>query len=169
MIFEGAPQGAGLRVALVVSRWNGLVTGALLDGARETLRRHGVAEEAIDLAWVPGAFEIPLAARWLAETGRYDALVCLGAVIRGATPHFEHIAAAAMQGVAELARSTGIPVGTGILTTDTAEQALERAGIKGGNKGAEAALAAIEMARLRRSIAAGGGEAPAGAGPGANR
>lgn len=154
MIFEGSVAGDGLRVAIVVARWNELVTRALLGGATDALRRHGVADADVDVAWVPGSFEIPVAARWLAGSGRYDAVVCLGAVIRGATPHFDHIAAAAMQGAAAVARDTGVPVTAGILTTDTADQALERAGIKGGNKGAEAAVAAIEMATLRRRIAA---------------
>lgn len=155
MIFEGTPTGEGLHVAIVVARWNALITRALLDGATDALRRHGVADADVDVAWVPGSFEIPLAARWLAGTGRYDAVVCLGAVIRGATPHFDHIAAATMQGVAAAARETGVPITAGILTTDTADQALERAGIKGGNKGAEAAVAAIEMATLGRRIAEG--------------
>ena len=155
MIFEGTPTGEGLHVAIVVARWNALITRALLDGATDALRRHGVADADVDVAWVPGSFEIPLAARWLAGTGRYDAVVCLGAVIRGATPHFDHIAAAAMQGVAAAARETGVPITAGILTTDTADQALQRAGIKGGNKGAEAAVAAIEMATLGRRIAEG--------------
>ncbi len=155
MIYEGSVSGEGLRIAIVVARWNELITRALLDGAREALRRHGVREADVDVAWVPGSFEIPAAARWLAESGRYDAIVCLGAVIRGATPHFDYIAGVAMTGIADVARATGVPAAAGVLTTDTAEQALERAGIKGGNKGAEAAVAAIEMATLRRVIAGG--------------
>jgi len=154
MIYEGTVSGEGLRIAIVVARWNELITRALLDGAREALRRHGVREADVDVAWVPGSFEIPAAARWLAESGRYDAIVCLGAVIRGATPHFDFIAAVAMNGIAEVTRATGVPATAGVLTTDTAEQALERAGIKGGNKGAEAAVAAIEMATLKREIEA---------------
>lgn len=152
--FAGTSDGSGLRIALVVARWNELVTRALLQGAEDALRRAGVDAAAVDVAWVPGAWELPQAARWLAETGRYDALVCLGAVIRGATPHFDFIAGAAMTGAADVARATGVPVTAGILTTDTPEQALERAGLKHGNKGAEAALAAVEMARLRAAIAA---------------
>jgi len=159
MIYEGTTGGEGLRIAIVVARWNALITRALLDGAQEALRRHGVRDDDIDVAWVPGSFEVPTAARWLAETGRYDAIVCLGAVIRGATPHFDYIAAAAMGGVADVARATGIPAAAGILTTDSTEQALERAGIKGGNKGAEAALAAVEMAMLKKGVA-GKGRSP---------
>jgi len=153
--FEGAADGQGLRVGIVVARWNELVTRALLQGATDALRRSGVADGDVDVAWVPGAWELPQAARWLAQTGRYDALVCLGAVIRGATPHFDFIAGAAMTGAADVAGATGIPVAAGILTTDTPEQAMERAGLKHGNKGAEAALAAVEMARLRAAIDAG--------------
>lgn len=152
MIYEGAVAGEGLRIAIVVARWNELITRALLDGARSALRRAGVREADVDIAWVPGSFEIPTAARWLAASGRYDAIVCLGAVLRGATPHFDFIAAAAMNGVADVARTTGVPVTAGILTTDTQEQALERAGMKGGNKGAEAAAAAVEMAVLRKRL-----------------
>jgi len=152
---EGRADGAGLRIAVVVARWNALVTRALLDGALDALRRAGVADDAVAVAWVPGAWEIPLAARWLAESGRYDAVVALGAVIRGGTPHFDHIAGGAMAGIAEVARATGVPVAAGILTTDTPEQAVERAGLKHGNKGAEAAAAAVEMATLRRAIGVG--------------
>jgi 6,7-dimethyl-8-ribityllumazine synthase len=152
-VYEGASDGGGRRVAVVVARWNTLVTRQLLAGAEETLRRHGVAE--VDVAWVPGSFELPQAARWLAASGRYDAVVGLGCVIRGATPHFDHIARVAIDGLAAVAADTGVPVGCGVLTTDTAEQALERAGLKGGNKGAEAAAAALEMAGLRRALADG--------------
>lgn len=152
MTFEGTLRGDGLRIGIAVARFNELLTRELLRGARDALRRAGVDEEAVDVAWVPGAWELPVAARWLAETGRYDALVCLGAVIRGGTPHFEHVASGALGGVAALARETGLPITVGILTTDDAQQALERAGIKQGNKGAEAAMAALEMATLRRAI-----------------
>jgi len=152
MDFEGTLSGDGLRVAVVVARWNELITRSLLAGAREALRRSGVADDDVDVAWVPGSFEIPQAARWLAESGRYDAIVCLGAVIRGATPHFDFIAGAAFTGIGDVARATGVPITNGVLTTDTGEQALERAGIKGGNKGAEAAAAAVEMAVLKRRI-----------------
>jgi 6,7-dimethyl-8-ribityllumazine synthase len=147
-----APRGDGLHIAVAVARWNELVTRSLLTGAEETLRRYGVAPADIDVVWVPGSFELPQAARWLAETGRYDAIVCLGAVIRGATPHFDFIAGTAINGIAAVAASTGVPVTCGVLTTDTADQALERAGLKAGNKGNEAALAALELAQLRRVI-----------------
>jgi len=156
VIFEGDWKGEDLRVGIVVARWNERITRELLAGARDALRRSGANPESIAVAWVPGALEIPSAAKWLAETGSFDALICLGAVIRGATPHFEHVAATAIGGVAAIARETGLPVTTGILTTDTPEQAIERTGIKHGNKGAEAAMAAVEMARLRQRIAAGG-------------
>ena len=152
MVHEGSLHGDGLTIGIVVARWNSLITRELLAGASDTLRRHGVAEGAIDIVWVPGAFEIPLAARWMAETGRYAAIVALGAVIRGGTPHFDHVANAALGGIAAVAQSTGVPVTAGVLTTDSSEQALERAGIKAGNKGAEAAQAAIEMATLARSL-----------------
>lgn len=156
MTLTGGSSAQGLRVGIVVARWNELVTRALLQGAEDALRRAGVDDAAIDVAWVPGAWEIPQALRWLADTGRYDALVGLGAVIRGATPHFDFIAGAAMSGAADVARATGIPVAAGILTTDTPEQAMERAGLKHGNKGAEAAMAAVEMAGLRAAISGGG-------------
>ncbi len=152
MVHEGSLYGEGLTVGIVVARWNSLITRELLAGATDTLRRHGVVDSAVDTAWVPGAFEIPLAALWMAETGRYQAIVALGAVIRGGTPHFDQVANAELGGIAAVAQRTGVPVTAGILTTDTSEQALERAGIKAGNKGAEAAQAAIEMATLARSL-----------------
>ncbi|MCS7173531.1 MAG: 6,7-dimethyl-8-ribityllumazine synthase [Armatimonadetes bacterium] len=148
--FEGHLDGRGVRVGVVVSRFNEAVTRLLLAGALDTLRRHGVEE--VDVAWVPGAFEIPLAALYLARSGRYHAVVCLGAVIRGATPHFEYVAGQSAAGVAQAALSTGVPVIYGILTTDTLEQALERAGTKAGNRGRDAALAALEMANLLRAL-----------------
>lgn len=158
MIHEGRPDGTGLRVGIVVARWNERVTGALLEGALGALRRAGVDTGAsgegagVEIAWVPGAWEIPVAARWMAESGRVAAIVALGAVIRGQTPHFDFIAGGAMRGIADVAQRTGVPVSAGILTCDTSEQALERSGLKGGNKGAEAALAAVEMARLREAL-----------------
>ena len=152
--FEGQLDGRGLRFGIVVSRFNALVTGQLLAGARDGLRRHGVSDDAVDVAWVPGALEIPIVARRLAQTGRYDALVCLGAVIRGATAHFDYVAAGVAQGVGRLAVDSGIPAIFGILTTDTIEQALERAGVKQGNKGWDAALAAIETANVIRALEA---------------
>ncbi len=151
-IYEGMLVGNGLRIAIVVSRWNELITNRLLDGARDALRRHGVAEEHIDIAWVPGSFEIPLVCRRLAERGRYDAIIALGAVIRGATSHYEHVASAVSSGIAQVSLQTGVPCIFGVITTENIEQAIERAGTKAGNKGFEAAIAAIEMATLLRSL-----------------
>jgi 6,7-dimethyl-8-ribityllumazine synthase len=136
------------RFAVVAARFNALVTESLLAGCRDALTRHGVPEDRIDVAWVPGSFEIPLVARKLAASGRYAAVICLGCVIRGETAHFDHVASQAAAGVMQAACSTGIPVIFGILTTDSVEQALNRAGLKAGNKGADAAMAAIEMANL---------------------
>ncbi len=152
----GEPSGAGLRVAIVVSRFNRAVTEALLDGALEGLRTHGVADEAIDVLRVPGAFEITVAAELCASSGRYAAIVCLGAVVRGETPHFEFIAREVSRGVSEVACRHRIPVAFGVLTTDTMEQALARAGSGHGNKGFEAAVTALEMAALLREIAQAG-------------
>lgn len=149
---QGRPDATGVRVGIVVARFNDLVTRPLLEGALDALRRHGAAEDDVCVAWVPGAFEIPLAARRLARSGGFDAIVCLGAVIRGATTHFDHVAGQAAAGVARVALETDVPVVFGILTTDTLEQALERAGAKAGNKGAEAALSAIEMANLLKQV-----------------
>ena len=150
--FTGGMTGTDLKFAIVVSRFNDAIGRQLLEGARDVLARHGVRDEDIDLAWVPGAYEIPLVAQRLAATRRYDAVLCLGAVIRGATPHWEYIAGAAADGIVAAARETGVPILFGVLTTDTIEQAIERAGTKAGNKGSEAALAAIEMANLLRSL-----------------
>jgi len=150
--FEGRLWGQGLAIAIVVSRFNELVTRALLAGAQDGLARHGVEPEGVDVAWVPGSFEIPLAARKLAESGRYQAVICLGAVIRGETPHFDQVANQASSGIARAALDTGVPVIFGVLTTETLEQALERAGGKMGNKGYAAAVAAIEMANLMRGL-----------------
>jgi 6,7-dimethyl-8-ribityllumazine synthase len=136
------------RFAIVAGRFNALVTESLLAGCQDALIRHGVAAERIDVAWVPGSFEVPLVARKLAASGRYAAVVCLGCVIRGETAHFDHVAGQAAAGVMQAGLATGVPVIFGILTTDSVEQALNRAGLKGGNKGADAALAAIEMANL---------------------
>jgi 6,7-dimethyl-8-ribityllumazine synthase len=152
--YEGRLDAAGLRIAIVVSRFNETITRQLLEGARDCLRRHGADDRALVVAWVPGAFEIPLAAQRLARSGQFDAVICLGAVIRGATAHFEHVAGQAAAGVARVALETGIPVTFGILTTDTIEQALERSGIKAGNKGFDAAMAAMEMANLLSHISA---------------
>jgi len=150
--YEGRLDAAGLRVAVVVSRFNELITRQLLEGARDGLRRHGADEETLSVVWVPGAFEIPPVAQRLARSGAFDAVVCLGAVIRGATPHFDHVANQTAAGIARAAQETGVPVIFAILTTDTIEQAIERAGTKAGNKGFDAAVAAIEMANLLRQL-----------------
>jgi 6,7-dimethyl-8-ribityllumazine synthase len=136
------------RFALVASRFNALVTESLLAGCRDALTRHGVPEDRVDVAWVPGCFEVPVTARRLAASGRYAAVICLGCVIRGETPHFDHVAGQASAGIMQASLATGVPVIFGVLTTDTVEQALDRAGLKGGNKGADAAMAAIEMVNL---------------------
>lgn len=151
--FEGHLVGTGLRVGIVAGRFNEFIVGKLVGGALDALRRHGVEEENVDVAWVPGAFEIPLIAKKMAESGRYDAVLTLGAVIRGATPHFDYVCNETAKGVAALSLSTGIPVIFGVLTTDSIEQAIERAGTKAGNKGWEAAAAAIEMANLSKQFA----------------
>jgi 6,7-dimethyl-8-ribityllumazine synthase len=150
--YEGRLDGAGLRVALVCSRFNDLITTRLVAGARDALVRHGVDPSSISEAWVPGAFELPLVARRLAGSGEFDAVVCLGAVIRGATGHYEHVAGQCAAGIQRAQLDTGVPVIFGVLTTDTIEQAIERAGTKAGNKGADAAAAAIEMADLLRQL-----------------
>ncbi len=150
--YEGHLVGTGLKVAIVVSRFNELLSGRLLSGARDGLVRHGVADDDIDVAWVPGAFEIPLLAEKLARSGRYDAVLALGVVIRGGTPHFEYVAAEVSKGVAKVTLDTGVPVMFGVITADTIEQAVERAGTKAGNKGWEAAEGAIEMANLLKSM-----------------
>lgn len=150
--YEGKLLAEGLRFAIVASRFNELIVKRLLGGALDALKRHGAAEESIDTAWVPGGFELPLVAGKLAESGKYDAVICLGAIIRGATPHFEFVASEAAKGIAQVALRTGMPVIYGVLTADTIEQAIERAGTKAGNRGADAALAAIEMANLLREL-----------------
>ena len=151
-LFEGMLQGKGLKIGLVVARFNEFITAKLLEGAKDALLRHGVDEDDIDIAWVPGSFEIPLAAQKLIRTNKYDAIVCLGAVVRGATPHFEYIAAEVTKGIAKASLEAGIPVSYGVITTDTLEQAIERAGTKAGNKGFDAAVNSIEMANLLKSI-----------------
>ena len=150
--FEGVLLGKGLKFGLVVSRFNEFITKKLLDGAQDALLRHGVNQEDIEIAWVPGSFEIPLIAKKLAQTERYDAVICLGAVVRGGTPHFEYIAAEVSKGIAKVSLETGLPVIYGVITADTLEQAIERAGTKMGNKGFDAAVAAIEMANLLKGI-----------------
>jgi 6,7-dimethyl-8-ribityllumazine synthase len=149
---EGSLDGAGLRVCVVVARWNEFVTRKLMEGAVSALREGGLTEENVTVAWVPGSFEVPTAARWAALGGRFDAIICLGAVIRGETAHFEYVAGGAAEGIAAIARDTGIPVIFGVLTVDSVEQALARAGGKDGHKGEEAAHAAIAMANLRRQL-----------------
>jgi 6,7-dimethyl-8-ribityllumazine synthase len=150
--FEGMLLGEGLKFGLVLSRFNDFITKKLLEGAWDALLRHGVSEENIEIAWVPGTFEIPLVAKKLAETSRFNAVICLGAVVRGATPHFEYIAAEVTKGIAKVGLDTGLPVIFGVITADTLEQAIERAGTKEGNHGFKAAVAAIEMANLFKSI-----------------
>ncbi len=150
--YEGQLDGKGLRVAIVVSRFNSFVTTKLLDGALDVLRRNGVADDAIAAAWTPGAFEVPLVAKRMAETGSYDAVICLGAVIRGDTPHFDYVAGESARAIADIALAANTPVIYGIVTADNLEQAIERAGTRMGNKGAEAAMAAIEMASLLASM-----------------
>jgi 6,7-dimethyl-8-ribityllumazine synthase len=151
-VFEGDLLGKGLKIGVVVARFNEFITGKLLSGAKDALSRHGVADDDIDVAWVPGSFEIPLVAQKLAGSDRYDAVICLGTVIRGATPHFEYIAAEVSKGVAKVGLDAGIPVIFGVITADTLEQAIERAGTKSGNKGFDAAVSAIEMANLLKKI-----------------
>jgi 6,7-dimethyl-8-ribityllumazine synthase len=150
--FEGNLVGSGLRFGVVVGRFNDFITGKLCEGALDGLKRHGVDLASVDTAWVPGSFEIPLVAKRLAGSGRYDAVICLGAVIRGATPHFDYVAAEVSKGVANVALQSEVPVIFGVLTTDSIEQAIERAGTKAGNKGYDAAVAAIEMANLLKAM-----------------
>ena len=152
-ILEGslvAPEGA--RFAVVCGRFNDLITRRLLDGALDALARHGADTDAVDVAWCPGAFEIPLVAKTMAASGRYDAVLCLGAVIRGATSHYDYVAGGVASGIQQAAMETGVPVLFGVLTVDTIEQAIERAGTKAGNKGAEAAVGAVEMVNLLRRL-----------------
>ena len=155
--YEGRLRGDGMRIAVVCSRFNGLVTERLLAGARDGLARHGVDEASIEVAWAPGAMELPLVARQLAAAGEFDAIITLGAVIRGATDHYQHVATQCAAGVQRAQLDTGVPVVFGVLTTDTIEQAIERAGAKAGNKGFDAALTAIEMVDLLRQLPKGGG------------
>jgi 6,7-dimethyl-8-ribityllumazine synthase len=150
--FEGKLLGEGLRFGLVISRFNEFITKKLLEGAQDALLRHGVREEDIDIAWTPGSFEIPLIAKKLAQAKKYDAIICLAAVIRGGTPHFQYIAAEVTKGIANVGLETGLPVIYGVITADTLEQAIERAGTKAGNRGFDAAMSAIEMANLIKSV-----------------
>lgn len=153
-IVEGKMTADGLRIGIVAARWNEFITKELLQGAIDAHRRHGGDENLLTVAWVPGSFEIPIAVKAMAGSGKFDAIVALGAVIRGATTHYDHIAGSVTNGCASVALETGIPVSFGVLTTESIEQAIERAGSKAGNKGAEALLVAIEMANLLRQITA---------------
>jgi 6,7-dimethyl-8-ribityllumazine synthase len=151
-VYEGTMTATGYRFGIVVSRFNGLITSRLLEGAQDALKRHGVRDEDVAVAWVPGAFEIPLIADQMAASGRFDAVITLGAVIRGSTPHFDYVCNEAAKGVGAVSLKRGLPVIFGVLTVDTIEQAIERAGTKAGNKGWEAAVSAIETANLQRSL-----------------
>jgi 6,7-dimethyl-8-ribityllumazine synthase len=151
-VVEGVLKADGLRFAIVASRWNDLIVSRLIGGAQDALLRLGANAKQLILVRVPGSFEIPLAAKKLATSGRYDAIICVGAVIRGETPHFEHIAAEVTKGIASASLSTGIPIAYGIITADTVEQAINRAGVKAGNKGFEAAMTAVEMANLLKEL-----------------
>lgn len=151
--FEGNLVGQGLKVGIVVSRFNEFITSKLLAGASDALVRHGVEADSIEVAWVPGAFEIPFVAKKMVGRGTYDAVIALGAVIRGSTPHFDYVCAEVSKGVASVALNADVPVIFGVLTTDSIEQAIERAGTKAGNKGFEAGVSAVEMANLVRNLA----------------
>jgi 6,7-dimethyl-8-ribityllumazine synthase len=151
-VIEGHLLGQGLKIGIIVARFNEFITSKLLSGAIDALKRHGTEEDNITVAWVPGAFEIPFAAKRMAASGKYDAVITLGAVIRGATPHFDYVAAEVSKGVAAISMSTETPTVFGVLTTDSIEQAIERAGTKAGNKGWEAAVTAIEMSHLNRQL-----------------
>ena len=151
-VIEGKLDASGLKLAIVISRFNNFITRALLEGAMDAIKRHNGNEEDVEVFWTPGSFEIPLVAKKLAETGKYDAIICLSAIIRGGTPHFDYIAAETSKGIANTMLQTMTPISFGVLTTDTIEQAIERAGTKMGNKGFDAALSAIEMANLFKTI-----------------
>ncbi len=151
-IYEGKLNGEGLKFGIIVSRFNSFITERLLEGALDCLKRHGTKEEDIEVYYVPGSFEIPLTAKLLAKKKKYDAIICLGAVIRGATPHFDYVASEVSKGIATVSLESETPVIFGVLTTDTIEQAIERAGTKAGNKGWEAGLTAIEMANLKKIV-----------------
>ncbi|MBN3527681.1 6,7-dimethyl-8-ribityllumazine synthase [Paenibacillus apiarius] len=151
-IFEGHLVSEGLKYGIVAGRFNEFIVSKLVSGALDALTRHGVKDDEVDVAWVPGAFEIPLIAQKMAESGKYDAVITLGAVIRGSTPHFDYVCSEAAKGVAQVNMKTGVPTVFGVLTTDSIEQAIERAGTKAGNKGWEAAVTAIEMANLTNQL-----------------
>ena len=151
-LLEGMYEGKGLRIAIVAARFNEFIVNKLVGGAEDCLRRHGVADEDITLAWVPGAFEIPLATKKIAKSGKYDAVICVGAVIRGSTSHYDYVCAEVSKGIASVSLETEIPVMFGVLTTDTIEQAIERAGSKAGNKGYDCALGALELCSLFKEM-----------------
>ncbi|MGI6491598.1 MAG: 6,7-dimethyl-8-ribityllumazine synthase [Pelotomaculum sp.] len=151
-IYEGHLLGQGLKFGIVAGRFNEFITNKLLSGALDALKRHGVADEDIEVAWVPGAFELPLVASKMTNSGKYDAVLCLGAVIRGATPHFDYVSSEVTKGVAKVGLDSGVPTIFGVITADNIEQAIERAGTKAGNKGWDAAVTGIEMANLLRHI-----------------
>ena len=149
---EGKVVSKGVKVGIVAARFNEIIVNKLVGGAVDGLVRHDVSEDDIDIAWVPGAFEIPLVAKKMAESGKYDAVICLGTVIRGATPHFDYVCAEASKGIAQVSLRTGVPVAFGVLTTETIQQAIERAGTKAGNKGVDCAMAAMEMVNLFKEM-----------------
>ena len=151
-VIQGELQAKGLRFAVIVSRFNDFITSKLLDGAVDALLRHGAKEEDIDVVRVPGSFEIPLVAKKMASKGAYNGVICLGTVIRGATPHFDYVAAEVSKGIAQASLETGVPIAFGVITSDTIEQAVERAGSKSGNKGFDAAITAIEMAQVMKKL-----------------
>lgn len=151
-VFEGKVVSEGIKVAIVASRFNELITTKLLSGAMDGLTRHDVEKDNVDVAWVPGAFEIPLVAKKMAQSGRYDAVICLGAVIRGATSHYDYVCAEVSKGIAQVALEIEVPILFGVITADTIEQAIERAGAKAGNKGFDCAADAIEMVNLMRAL-----------------
>ena len=151
-VYEGHLVGEGLKFGIVVGRFNEFITNKLLSAALDALQRHGVSEQDVEVAWVPGAFEIPAVARRMVDMNRYNAVLCLGAVIRGATPHFDYVAAEVSKGIAKVGLDSGMPVVFGVITVDTIEQAIERAGTKAGNKGWDAAVTAIEMANLNKVL-----------------
>lgn len=151
-VIEGIYRGEGLKIGIIASRFNEFITSKLVDGAQDSLTRHGVAGDDISVAWVPGAFEIPVIAKKMASSGKYDAVICLGAVIRGATSHYDYVCSEVSKGIAAVSLGTEMPVLFGILTTDTIEQAIERAGTKAGNKGADCAMSALEMVNLMKNL-----------------
>ena len=151
-VIEGVYSGEGLKIGIIASRFNEFITSKLVRGAEDCLKRHGVADDDMSVAWVPGAFEIPVIAKRMASSGKYDAVICVGAVIRGATSHYDYVCSEVSKGIAAVSLETGIPVLFGILTTDTIEQAIERAGTKAGNKGTDCAMSALEMVNLIKNI-----------------